>query len=462
MNEGTDEEKEELKQALSNARKQSPIPTLAGQLGTNVALYGVGSKAMQAIPAISNLTGKMGNAVGKKAGEVANLGGQYLFDKGAISAGSKILGANIGKGIANSTANILGDTILDVALDTVPATIENVKSGMSVGEVAKEAGKNIGTNLAFNVGGEAVGNILPALKNIDTRKKVDDIIDTASEAGNSIKENASINVEKATVIQSPYKGEVRTQAKDNFARIDITRESLNDARMNIETANIDSKLNGRNSKKILTKVYETLFGESGEAINVPVEGLTFGNKAYNVTVNKNAVGKILSDKNFSAEKLAILDNIDNIIENSKYVGSGDYVNYKNSNKNVSRYDYFETMCKIDGEDYVVSFDVEVVPGSNNYRTHKVINEINLSKANQLSTDMGPAPTVSVDSRKGLFNNSISNTQKNVNSKSKTTAPKGKLILYPAILRKFILFTFSLKFFKLSTLAGGTYSFLKNV
>lgn len=172
----TDEEKEELKQALSNARKQSPIPTLAGQLGTNVALYGVGSKAMQAIPAISNLTGKMGNAVGKKAGEVANLGGQYLFDKGAISAGSKILGANIGKGIANSTANILGDTILDVALDTVPTTIENVKSGMSVGEVAKEAGKNIGTNLAFNVGGEVLGaatkNLIPELKKIENAKKI--------------------------------------------------------------------------------------------------------------------------------------------------------------------------------------------------------------------------------------------------------------------------------------------------
>lgn len=172
----TDEEKEELKQALSNARKQSPIPTLAGQLGTNVALYGVGSKAMQAIPAISNLTGKMGNAVGKKAGEVANLGGQYLFDKGAISAGSKILGANIGKGIANSTANILGDTILDVSLDTVPTTIENVKSGMSVGEVAKEAGKNIGTNLAFNVGGEVLGaatkNLIPELKKIENAKKI--------------------------------------------------------------------------------------------------------------------------------------------------------------------------------------------------------------------------------------------------------------------------------------------------
>ena len=62
----------------------------------------------------------------------------------------------------------------------------------------------------------------------------------------------------------------------------------------------------------------------------------------------------------------------------------------------------------------------------------------------------------------IITHSISNTQKNMNSKSKTTAPKGKLILYPAILRKFILFTFSLKFFKLSTLAGGTYSFLKNV
>ena len=51
----------------------------------------------------------------------------------------------------------------------------------------------------------------------------------------------------------------------------------------------------------------------------------------------------------------------------------------------------------------------------------------------------------------------------INNFYKKAASKGKLILYPAILRKFILFTFSLKFFKLSTLVGGTYSFFeKNV
>ena len=91
----------------------------------------------------------------------------------------------------------------------------------------------------------------------------------------------------------------------------------------------------------------------------------------------NVAGKLAGDPNPSAEKFAVLKNIDSIIENAAYVGSGDYVRHGTKNKNVTRYDYFETEVNINGKPYVVAFDVEVVPGKNNYRTHKVLNEINL-------------------------------------------------------------------------------------
>ena len=94
-------------------------------------------------------------------------------------------------------------------------------------------------------------------------------------------------------------------------------------------------------------------------------------------VNMNVAGKLAGDPNPSAEKFAVLKNIDSIIENAAYVGSGDYVLHGTKNKNVTRYDYFETEVNINGKPYVVAFDVEVVPGKNNYRTHKVLNEINL-------------------------------------------------------------------------------------
>ncbi len=55
----------------------------------------------------------------------------------------------------------------------------------------------------------------------------------------------------------------------------------------------------------------------------------------------------------------------------------------------TRYDYFETKANINGKPYVVAFDVDVIPGTNKYRTHKVLNEINLTSVPSVET--GPVP-----------------------------------------------------------------------
>ena len=144
---------------------------------------------------------------------------------------------------------------------------------------------------------------------------------------------------------------------------------------------------------------------------------------------KSAVGKIISDPNLSAEKISVLDNIEDVVGNANYVGSGEYVSHGSKNKSyVSRYDYFETEVSINGKEYIVSFDVEVHPNVNNYRTHKVINEINLTS----SPDMGPLPTAdnlistNTGDSSSLFNNSIPNSGENVNANQKKQYNSNKI------------------------------------
>ena len=83
----------------------------------------------------------------------------------------------------------------------------------------------------------------------------------------------------------------------------------------------------------------------------------------------------------------------------------------------------------DMESSNLSFDVEVHPNVNNYRTHKVINEINLTS----SPDMGPLPTAdnlistNTGDSSSLFNNSIPNSGENVNEAAKNVQYNGKKI-----------------------------------
>ena len=96
----------------------------------------------------------------------------------------------------------------------------------------------------------------------------------------------------------------------------------------------------------------------------------------------------------TAEKLAVLDVLDEVISNGEYVGSNSYVPKGNKQKLTIRFDMFETPVFIEvptgnGEtkkaEYIVTFDVEVFPNVNNYRTHKVINEMDLSPVHRADT-----------------------------------------------------------------------------
>ena len=101
-------------------------------------------------------------------------------------------------------------------------------------------------------------------------------------------------------------------------------------------------------------------------------------------IGNNVPGKVISDRNLSEEKLALLDMLPEVVRNAEYVGSGEYVQHSGKVRPVTRYDYFETPVQIvrvddqtgkerSREDWIVRFDVEVLPYTNNYRTHQIIN-----------------------------------------------------------------------------------------
>ena len=198
----------------------------------------------------------------------------------------------------------------------------------------------------------------------------------------------NIRVGQATTIKKPYKGEVPTQThRQNTAPVQVSSESLTRAQNSIAGARgLESSLPGQSFKSTLKNVYKSIFKP---AKGVVVEGTSFGGQPYAVDINNNVPGKVISDPNLTAEKLSVLGNLTEIVQNGEYVGSGEYVPHGAKTKKTVRYDYFETPVEISGKQYIASFDVEVEPNVNNYRTHKLI-KMDLNEVS--GPDVGPAPT----------------------------------------------------------------------
>ncbi len=201
----------------------------------------------------------------------------------------------------------------------------------------------------------------------------------------------NIRVGQATTIKKPYKGEVPTQTqRQNAAPVQVSSEALTQAQNSIAGARgLESSFPGQSFKSTLKNVYKSIFKP---ATGVVVDGTSFGGQPYAVDINNTVPGKVISDPNLTAEKLAVLGDLTEIVQNGNYVGSGEYVPHGDKKKLTVRFDYFETPVMIDGNQYIASFDVEVFPNTNNYRTHK-LNKMELSPVT--NADVGPAPTASV-------------------------------------------------------------------
>lgn len=205
----------------------------------------------------------------------------------------------------------------------------------------------------------------------------------------------NIRVGQATTIKRPYRGEVPTQTqRQNTAPVQVSSEALTRAQNSIAGARgLESSLPGQSFKSTLKNVYKSIFKP---AKGVVVEGTSFGGQPYAVDINNNVPGKVISDVNLTAEKLSLLSNLPDVVRNGTYVGSGEYTQHSGRNHPGVRYDYFETPVQINGTDYIAKFDVEVLPGANNYRTHQVI-KMDLTPAEARLAGPAPVPSSAASS-----------------------------------------------------------------
>ena len=198
----------------------------------------------------------------------------------------------------------------------------------------------------------------------------------AAEAGTQ-----PVRAGRNTAIQKPYTGGPVPKVKKGaqYAPVAVADAALHQANAQIEAARAQTE-QGKGFKKSLTNFYRETLGSLFNGRSVPVENVNFEDRPYDVVLNKSVIEKVISDRNLSAEKLAVFNEIENVVRNAEYVGSGEYTAHGAKTKPVTRYDYFETQANIGGQEYTVSFDVEVYPERNNYRTHRVINNLNLRPA----------------------------------------------------------------------------------
>ena len=226
----------------------------------------------------------------------------------------------------------------------------------------------------------------------------------------------NIRVGQATTIKKPYKGEVPTQTqRQNTAPVQVSSEALTRAQNSIAGARgLESSFPVQSFKSTLKNAYKSIFKP---AKGVVVEGATFNGQPYTVDIGNKVLGKVISDTKLTPEKLALLGNVSEVVQNGTYVGSGEYTQHSGKDRPTIRYDYFETPVSINGESYIAKFDVEVVPGANNYRTHQVV-KMDLTPTE--ASLVGPEPTASsaasspVEGTRPLnANNSIAQGAENV-------------------------------------------------
>lgn len=200
----------------------------------------------------------------------------------------------------------------------------------------------------------------------------------------------NIRVGQATTIKKPYKGEVPTQTqRQNTAPVQVSSEALTRAQNSIAGARgLESSFPVQSFKSTLKNAYKSIFKP---AKGVVVEGATFNGQPYTVDIGNKVLGKVISDTKLTPEKLAFLGNVSEVVQNGTYVGSGEYTQHSGKDRPTIRYDYFETPVSINGESYIAKFDVEVVPGANNYRTHQVV-KMDLTPTE--ASLVGPEPTAS--------------------------------------------------------------------
>lgn len=356
--------------------------------------YGLGSAALStATEKISNVAAPFAKAFG--AGAAEKLAGKLVSrfgESAAVKTMSKLAQTPAGRVAASALGEgseefveAVFQPVLQRATYDPSASFDRSQAihDMAIGAVLGGAGG------AVDVAGRQTRSAQAPTAPVQSVEAQAAGVDTPAAEAPAQAPAGPVQVGRVTTIQRPYQGKTPVQTQKSAASVTVDESSVQAAQNRIDGAQgLDGAMPGKGFKATLKDAYKAVFKP---AKNVPVSGVTFEGKPYTVDINSNVPGKVISDPNLTAEKLALLDILPQVVENGEYVGSGEYVQHSSKKKAAIRYDYFETPITINGADYIAKFDVEVLPMANNYRTHQ-ITKIDLTPDG--AKHPGPAPGLS--------------------------------------------------------------------
>lgn len=225
----------------------------------------------------------------------------------------------------------------------------------------------------------------------------------------------------STRIKTPYEGKTpKNSDTAQFRSVSISENAVKSANEAIIKAQTEAHEGQGGFKSLLKQKIRQLFSQNVDSIDVKIENTTFEGQDYYVRLYKSVIGKLISDPNYSAEKIAVLDNISDVIKNAEYVGSGEVQADGGKKNRVERYDYFETIAEIPSlndngsyeyNNYVVSFDIEVEAALNRFRTYRIKN-IELQPIEGLT---GSRTRGALIDNEAQLNNNIHGSTENVNT-----------------------------------------------
>lgn len=216
------------------------------------------------------------------------------------------------------------------------------------------------------------------------------------------------SVGRATTIQNPYTGKTPVNAGPDVKPV-VVKVSNND--LMAAQAQIENAQKSEHFVRTIKKSLQDLFAKAGGQRQTQIQNVTFDEKPYIVELNPNISAKVASDGNISAEKLAVFYHLDSAVAGAEYVGSGNYGKSNTKAPNVIRYDYFENEISVNDKPYIMTFDVEVYRDRNNFRTYRVINEIDLTPSDAYTSHSLAADT---DIVSDLYADSITQNEGNGN------------------------------------------------
>lgn len=105
---------------------------------------------------------------------------------------------------------------------------------------------------------------------------------------------------------------------------------------------------------------------------------------------KNLINKVVSDPNLSAEKMAVLGQIEQVVKRSDYTESSGVDRATQRKDEVIRYDYLTSNAAINGTNYNLKLVVEVYEKHNKLKTY-LLKDMEMTPTTLLTAGTVPGP-----------------------------------------------------------------------